>query len=128
MRVALITKQIGHYHNVRYGAAAAALDDFTVISVANQADFKEFLSSENGTYPVTRLFPDCAATFLIENPALPSRASRYRASLRIRASISWPFSYTADPGRLRIATPDSLTLDPPGPDRDRDRFSVKLVN
>lgn len=60
MRLALITRQIGHYHDARFRGAAARIRDFLVISVANEGGFREFLASDTDGYPVERIFPDCA--------------------------------------------------------------------
>lgn len=56
MRVAVITRQIGHYHDARFRGAAQSLEDFVVIAIANEGAFAEFLAHDRGTYPVERLF------------------------------------------------------------------------
>ncbi len=58
MRLALVCRQIGHYHDARFRAAALRFGDFTVISAANEGGFSEFLAREIGGYAVHRLFPD----------------------------------------------------------------------
>lgn len=58
MHVAILTRQIGHYHNARYCGAAEAIDRVTVISTANQGGFAEFLAKNTGEYNIERLFPD----------------------------------------------------------------------
>jgi glycosyltransferase involved in cell wall biosynthesis len=54
--IVALTAQIGHYHNVRYAAANARLGNLIVASVANEADFQEFLSNTVGKYRVERLY------------------------------------------------------------------------
>lgn len=61
MHLAILTRQIGHYHDARYRGAAAAIDRVTVISTANQGGFAEFLAADTGAYAVEKLFPDRAA-------------------------------------------------------------------
>ena len=61
MHLAILTRQIGHYHDARYRGAAAALSNVTVVSTANQGGFAEFLARDIGGYSVERLFPDRAA-------------------------------------------------------------------
>lgn len=61
MTVALFTAQIGHYHDARYRAVAATNTPFTVITTQNEADFAELLASQDGSYPVRRLFDGRAA-------------------------------------------------------------------
>jgi glycosyltransferase involved in cell wall biosynthesis len=58
MRVVLTTRQIGHYHDARYRGAAACINDLTVISVANEGGFSEFLARDTGSYAIERLYPD----------------------------------------------------------------------
>lgn len=55
-RLAILTRQIGHYHNARYKGAAAEVDQITVISTAGQGEFKEFLAKDRGGYDVIDLF------------------------------------------------------------------------
>lgn len=61
MTLALFTAQIGHYHDARYRAAAAAGAQFTVIATQNEADFSEFMAAGTGSYPVQHLFAGRAA-------------------------------------------------------------------
>ncbi|PWL19889.1 MAG: hypothetical protein DCO98_11920 [Altererythrobacter sp. XM-24bin4] len=61
MTLALFTAQIGHYHDARYSAVAAAGAEFTVIVTQNEADFSEFMASGTGSYPVQHLFEGRAA-------------------------------------------------------------------
>lgn len=61
MHLAILTRQIGHYHDARYRGAAAALDRVTVISTANQGGFAEFLAEDTGAYAIEKLFPDRSA-------------------------------------------------------------------
>lgn len=56
MKLALFTAQIGHYHDVRYRALAAAGAEFTVVATQNGADFAEFMVSGERSYPVRQLF------------------------------------------------------------------------
>ena len=58
MHIAILTRQIGHYHDARYRASAAAMSRVTVISTANEGGFAEFLADDLGVYAVERLFPD----------------------------------------------------------------------
>ncbi|MEL6687511.1 MAG: glycosyltransferase family 4 protein [Pseudomonadota bacterium] len=58
MHVAILTRQIGHYHNARYRGAADAIEHVTVISTINQGGFSEFLAKETGGYDVERIFPN----------------------------------------------------------------------
>lgn len=61
MHLAILTRQIGHYHDARYRGAASAIDRVTVISTANQGGFAEFLAEDTGSYAVEKLFADRAA-------------------------------------------------------------------
>ena len=65
MHLAVLTRQIGHYHDARYRSAAAVLPRVTVVSTANEGGFTEFLADDLGDYAVQRLFPShvayCAA-------------------------------------------------------------------
>lgn len=61
MHVAILTRQIGHYHDARYRGAAQVLDRVTVISTANQGGFAQFLAKDTGAYAVEKLFPDRTA-------------------------------------------------------------------
>lgn len=61
MHLAILTRQIGHYHDARYRAAASVLSRVTVVSTANEGGFKEFLAQDLGGYAVERLFPDRTA-------------------------------------------------------------------
>ncbi|NJL07919.1 MAG: hypothetical protein HC900_06385 [Methylacidiphilales bacterium] len=56
MMLTILTAQIGHYHHARYEAVAKFANGFSVVAVANEADFAEFMSGKAPTYPVTRLF------------------------------------------------------------------------
>ena len=62
MRVAVITRQISHYHDARFRGAAQNLGDFVVIAIENEGAFAEFLARDRGTYPVEQLF-DNRATY-----------------------------------------------------------------
>lgn len=65
MHLAILTRQIGHYHDARYRGAAAMFDRVTVISTANEGGFAQFLAAEKGEdrtpYHIEKLFPDRAA-------------------------------------------------------------------
>jgi glycosyltransferase involved in cell wall biosynthesis len=56
MRLALVCRQIGHYHDARFRAASKRFDSFGVISAANEGGFAEFVTQSTGPYPVTRLY------------------------------------------------------------------------
>lgn len=56
MHLAILTRQIGHYHDARYRGAAAILPRVTVISTANQGGFAEFLAQNTSGYEVVRVF------------------------------------------------------------------------
>lgn len=56
MKLVILTAQIGHYHDARYRALAAAGSDVTVVATQNEADFAEFMAVETGGYPAQRLF------------------------------------------------------------------------
>lgn len=56
MRVAILTAQIGYYHDARYRALLDCGLEFSVLAVWNYADFSEFLSSSPEQYPVERLY------------------------------------------------------------------------
>lgn len=56
MHFAIINRQIGHYHDARYRAAAALLDCLTVIVTANEGWFAKFLATDVGAYTVERLY------------------------------------------------------------------------
>ena len=58
MHLALVCRQIGHYHDARFRAARERFDAFSVVSAANEGGFAEFLARDTGGYPVSRLFPD----------------------------------------------------------------------
>lgn len=58
MHLAILTRQIGHYHHARYTGAAEAIGKVTVISTANQGGFSQFLSKETGRYNIVKLFED----------------------------------------------------------------------
>lgn len=58
LRTVIFTRQIGHYHDARFRAAAEALENLTVISTANESDFSELLARDLGNYPVEPLFAD----------------------------------------------------------------------
>lgn len=60
--MAILTAQIGHYHDARYRALSALTDDFTVIATQNEADFAEFMASGVCGYRALRLF-DCRAAY-----------------------------------------------------------------
>ena len=57
MRTVILTRQIGHYHDARFRAAAAALGSISVLSVANEGGFGHFLARRPGGYSIDRLFP-----------------------------------------------------------------------
>ena len=61
MKLAIFTRQIGHYHNARYLGAADVIDKIVVFSAVNEADFSELLSSSNGEYEVESLFSSKSA-------------------------------------------------------------------
>ena len=61
MHLAILTRQIGHYHDARYRGAAGEILRVTVISTANQGGFAEFLAADTGDYAIERLFADRAA-------------------------------------------------------------------
>lgn len=61
MTLAILTAQIGHYHDARFRAVAAAGADFTVIATQNEADFSEFMALGSDRYPVQRMFEGRAA-------------------------------------------------------------------
>ncbi|WP_307432485.1 glycosyltransferase [Labrys monachus] len=54
--IAVLTQQISHYHAARYRASAAGFGRLTVLSAMNDADFREFLSSDAGDIEASRLF------------------------------------------------------------------------
>ena len=58
MNTVVITRQIGHYHDARFRAAAATIDRFSVLSLANEGGFRQFLARDPGGYPINRLFPN----------------------------------------------------------------------
>jgi glycosyltransferase involved in cell wall biosynthesis len=53
----ILTRQIGHYHDARFRAAAATLGNLTVLSLANEGGFDHFLARDPGGYSIVRLFP-----------------------------------------------------------------------
>jgi 1,2-diacylglycerol 3-alpha-glucosyltransferase len=61
MHLAIITRQIGHYHAARFRGASEIFDALTVISAANEGDFAEFLARDVSGYSVERLFEGRAA-------------------------------------------------------------------
>ncbi|MER9019313.1 glycosyltransferase [Mesorhizobium sp. M0898] len=56
MRVSIIVRQIGHYHDARIRAVFSFVPDLSVLSIVNEAGFSEFLSSDLGRYDVIRMF------------------------------------------------------------------------
>jgi glycosyltransferase involved in cell wall biosynthesis len=54
----ILTRQIGHYHDARFRAAAARLGNLSVLSLANEGGFGHFLARDPGGYSIDRLFPD----------------------------------------------------------------------
>jgi glycosyltransferase involved in cell wall biosynthesis len=54
----VLTRQIGHYHDARFRAAAARLGNLSVLSLANEGGFRHFLARDPGGYAIDRLFPD----------------------------------------------------------------------
>lgn len=56
LHIAILTRQIGHYHDARYRGASAKFDRTTIISSANQGGFAEFLAKNTGEYDIVRLF------------------------------------------------------------------------
>jgi glycosyltransferase involved in cell wall biosynthesis len=54
----ILTRQINHYHDARFRAAAARLGNLSVISLANEGGFHHVLARDPGGYAIDRLFPD----------------------------------------------------------------------
>jgi glycosyltransferase involved in cell wall biosynthesis len=54
----VLTRQIGHYHDARFRAAAATLGNLSVLSLANEGGFGHFLARDPWGYAIDRLFPD----------------------------------------------------------------------
>ncbi|MBL4811868.1 MAG: glycosyltransferase family 4 protein [Rhodobacteraceae bacterium] len=61
MHIAILTRQIGHYHDARYRGAAAVIEQVTVVSTTSQGGFAGFLAKENEGYGVRRLYGDRAS-------------------------------------------------------------------
>jgi glycosyltransferase involved in cell wall biosynthesis len=54
----ILTRQIGHYHDARFRAAAARLGKLSVLSLANDSGFDHVLARDPGGYAINHLFPD----------------------------------------------------------------------
>jgi len=61
MHLAILTRQIGHYHGARYRETSRVVDALTVLSVANEGEFPEFLARDISGFQVERLFPNRGA-------------------------------------------------------------------
>jgi len=100
MTLAILTAQIGHYHDARYRALAATGTPFTVLATQNEADFAEFMASRTGGYPVQHLFKGraaylqaCAARSVW--PATQERLSSLDPSVVVAAGWATPESFAA---------------------------------
>jgi len=83
MRLALVCRQIGHYHDARFRAAAERFEALTIVSTANEGGFSEFLARETGGYGVRRLFPDRAAfRRAVAEGAMPAAVRRELDDIR----------------------------------------------
>ncbi|WP_271078024.1 glycosyltransferase [Aurantiacibacter sp. MUD61] len=60
-RLAILTSQIGHYHDARYRGASEQIDDLVVIVGENEGGFAEFTVEASDGYSVERLFESSAA-------------------------------------------------------------------
>lgn len=57
--VTLLSRQVAHYHHARFAAAGRILPSFDVLSLANQGNFDEMLSTaQPEDYKVHRIYPD----------------------------------------------------------------------
>lgn len=56
MSLAILTAQIGNYHNARYTEFVKCGIDFTVLAVQNEGEFAKFLSTDTEGYAVRRVF------------------------------------------------------------------------
>ncbi|MER8370175.1 glycosyltransferase [Mesorhizobium sp. M1378] len=56
MTIAIISRQISHYHMARFRASAITLSDLVVIATANEGAFSELLAKDTGAFPTKRLF------------------------------------------------------------------------
>ena len=56
MHIAILTRQISHYHDARYRGTAGRFDKISVISVAGEGDFSELLASRFGAYKRIHLY------------------------------------------------------------------------
>lgn len=56
MRIVILTRQIGHYHDARYRGAQPMFDNVTVISTTGEGGFSEFLATDLGGYERVELY------------------------------------------------------------------------
>ncbi len=55
-KLAILTRQVSHYHHARFQALVARGLDFCVVSLANEGHFMGFVSESETSYPVHRLY------------------------------------------------------------------------
>lgn len=61
MRITILTRQIGHYHDARYRGAATTMDgDVTVLATMGRATFDEFAATDLGSYARLVVYEDRA--------------------------------------------------------------------
>jgi len=62
MRITILTRQIGHYHDARYRGAASTIEGVvTVLATMGRANFDEFAATDLGSYARLVLYEDRAA-------------------------------------------------------------------
>ncbi|GGC23813.1 hypothetical protein GCM10011363_45450 [Marivita lacus] len=61
MRITILTRQIGHYHDARYRGAATVIEgDVTVVATMGRGAFDEFAATDLGSYARLVLYEDRA--------------------------------------------------------------------
>ncbi len=56
MHIAILTRQIGHYHRARFQAAAALAERLTVIDMTNEGGFPGFVTAEHVSCEVVQVY------------------------------------------------------------------------